>query len=108
MSSNNILADKDINAPTNIEIHNKDGGKGDVKSMEYHRQILQSKLDEGQYVVFSFLFFLLAIEASVVSSANMIFVRRRGKQTYVSPSDTLMSPCTAKITALRTKQIGIK
>jgi len=45
--SSSILADKDINASaTNGKF--VDGEKPDVKSMEYHRQVLQNKLEEGQ------------------------------------------------------------
>ncbi|KAL3425878.1 hypothetical protein PVAG01_02669 [Phlyctema vagabunda] len=73
MSANNtnVLADRDVNAQ-----QDKTATEGDVKSMEYHRQVLQSKLDEGQ------------------------------GSTYISPSDTIMSPCTAKLSAYRTKQVG--
>ncbi|QUC22653.1 uncharacterized protein UV8b_06894 [Ustilaginoidea virens] len=45
----------------------------DVKSMEYHRQVFHSKM---------------ATEPT---------------KQYVSPSDNIMSPCTAKINALRNK-----
>ncbi|KAG5943974.1 hypothetical protein E4U59_007728 [Claviceps monticola] len=48
----------------------------DVKSMEYHRQVFHSKM---------------AAEPT---------------QPYVSPSDNIMSPCTAKINALRNKHIN--
>lgn len=27
-------------------------------------------------------------------------------KTYISPSDNIMSPCTAKLSALRNKQVG--
>jgi hypothetical protein len=47
--SSNVLADKDINAPATNGAP-ADGVK-DVKSMEYHRQVLQSKLNEDQYVL---------------------------------------------------------
>ena len=30
---------------------------------------------------------------------------RRGKPTYVSPSDNIMSPCTAKLSAYRNKHV---
>ncbi|GAB0141776.1 hypothetical protein EsHS_00002356 [Epichloe bromicola] len=63
-----ILGDRDVNAP--VEHHQS--GK-DVKSMEYHRQVFQSKM---------------AAEPT---------------KQYVSPSDNIMSPCTAKINALRNK-----
>jgi hypothetical protein len=51
--SSNVLADRDINASVaNVDANAKPAdGKADVKSMEYHRQVLQSKLDEGQYVL---------------------------------------------------------
>jgi hypothetical protein len=41
--SSNILADKDIN-----EQQAPAGQKTDIKSMEYHRQMLQSRLNEDQ------------------------------------------------------------
>ncbi|CZR59219.1 related to BNS1 protein [Phialocephala subalpina] len=69
--SSNVLADRDVNAAVDAK------PVADVKSMEYHRQVLQSKLEENQ-----------------------------GKQTYISPSDTIMSPCTAKLSAYRSKQVG--
>ncbi|KAL9601728.1 MAG: hypothetical protein Q9219_002339 [cf. Caloplaca sp. 3 TL-2023] len=47
------------------------------KSMEYHRQILQSRLEED-----------------------------KGKHTYVSPSDMIMSPATKKLEALKGKRFG--
>ncbi|KAF3077045.1 hypothetical protein CFAM422_000200 [Trichoderma lentiforme] len=71
MSSNKILGDRDVNAAL------ADGqplGK-DVKSMEYHRQVFQSRMAQD------------------------------GVKQYVSPSDTIMSPCTAKLSALRSKQV---
>jgi hypothetical protein len=43
--SSNVLADRDVNASAPQQVAN---AKPDVKSMEYHRQVLQSKLDEGQ------------------------------------------------------------
>ncbi|KAH8598305.1 hypothetical protein B0O99DRAFT_684343 [Bisporella sp. PMI_857] len=69
-----VLADKDVNATTAAQqpVEGKE-----VKSMEYHRQVLQSKLDEGQ-----------------------------GKQLYISPSDSIQSPCTQKLSAYRNKQVG--
>lgn len=44
-----VLGDKDVNAAiaaaeTNNNNNNKDSGK-DIKSMEYHRQVLQSKME---------------------------------------------------------------
>ncbi|KAG0648362.1 bns1 [Hyphodiscus hymeniophilus] len=73
--SSTVLADRDINAAAAQQP--AVDAKPEVKSMEYHRQVLQSKLEESQ-----------------------------GKQTYISPSDTIMSPCTAKLSAYRSKQVG--
>jgi hypothetical protein len=36
---------------------------------------------------------------------TLITLRRDGN-TYISPSDTIMSPCTAKLNAFRNKQVG--
>jgi hypothetical protein len=49
--------------------------------------------------------------SSVLSSWNWrtncwLHWSNRGKQTYISPSDTIMSPCTAKLSAYRSKQVG--
>jgi hypothetical protein len=67
-----VLGQKDVNAPLADQQVLADGGK-DVKSMEYHRKVFQSKIQEPT------------------------------SQQYVSPSDNIMSPCTAKINALRNK-----
>lgn len=69
-----VLSNKDINVP--MLAAEQPTGKP-IQSMEYHRQVLQSKMDAEQ----------------------------QNKQ-YVSPSDNIMSPCTAKLTALRNKQVG--
>ncbi|KAK4159028.1 hypothetical protein QBC43DRAFT_138083 [Cladorrhinum sp. PSN259] len=70
--SSNVLAAKDVNmsmtSDTNI--------KPDTMSMEYHRQVLQSKMEQ------------------------------EAEKTYISPSDNIMSPCTAKLSAFRSKQVG--
>ncbi|PMD64873.1 uncharacterized protein K444DRAFT_582408 [Hyaloscypha bicolor E] len=75
--SSTVLADRDVNTSGAGANAAQQEAKADVKSMEYHRQVLQSKLDEGN-----------------------------GKQAYISPSDTIMSPCTAKLSAYRSKQVG--
>jgi hypothetical protein len=94
--SSNVLADKDINAPATNGAPAE--GAKDVKSMEYHRQVLQSKLNEDQYV-------LLVFDTPPFSLAPTN-KSTRGKQTYISPSDNIMSPCTAKLSAYRSKQVG--
>ena len=47
--SSNVLTDRDINAAAAQQPVDAKA-KADVKSMEYHRQVLQSKLEESQYV----------------------------------------------------------
>ncbi|CEJ80760.1 Putative BNS1 protein [[Torrubiella] hemipterigena] len=66
-----ILGDKDVNAA----IEQQSTLVKDVKSMDYHRQVFQSKM-----------------------------AQEPAKQ-YISPSDNIMSPCSAKINALRNKQV---
>jgi len=46
-------------------------------SLDYHRQMLQNRLEDDA-----------------------------GKHTYVSPSDTIMSPCTKKLAGLRGKRFA--
>ncbi|KAK4466997.1 Spo12 family-domain-containing protein [Cladorrhinum samala] len=84
--SSNVLAAKDVNMSmtsdntTNTNNnHNTSSDtiiKPDTMSMEYHRQVLQSKME------------------------------KEDSKTYVSPSDNIMSPCTAKLSAFRSKQVG--
>ncbi|EON98689.1 putative spo12-like protein [Phaeoacremonium minimum UCRPA7] len=71
--STNVLSAKDVNATMTSQESNS---KSSIKSMEYHRQVLQSKMEEAQ------------------------------TKQYISPSDNIMSPCTAKLNALRNKQVG--
>lgn len=53
----NVLAARDINAAAPIVNHSetkptsdKDGDVNKPKTMEYHRQVLQSRMDEDKYV----------------------------------------------------------
>ncbi|SPN97642.1 related to BNS1 protein [Cephalotrichum gorgonifer] len=71
----NVLSDKDVNQAVAARDEHPAGDK--VKSMEYHRQVLQSKMESDE-----------------------------SRTQYVSPSDNIMSPCTAKLTALRNKHAG--
>lgn len=55
MSSANVLAARDVNTsmPTHGQNHTETDGntKPDVMSMEHHRQVFQSKMEQGEYVV---------------------------------------------------------
>jgi hypothetical protein len=44
--SANALSTKDVNAPMVVPISQDSAAKPNVKSMEYHRQVLQSKIAE--------------------------------------------------------------
>ena len=93
--SANVLASKDVNASMAAQ----EPAEKSIKSMEYHRQVLQSKMEAAQYVSLR----LTAIKTS--GFLELTIALRRNKQ-YVSPSDNIMSPCTAKLNAFRTKQVG--
>ncbi|KAF7935244.1 uncharacterized protein EAE97_008151 [Botrytis byssoidea] len=83
MSSTNVLSNKDVNISAMNQINSVVDEKktpigADPHSMEYHRQVLQNKMQQngGQ------------------------------EEKYISPSDTIQSPTTAKLSAYRNKQVG--
>ncbi|KAL0943917.1 uncharacterized protein CTRU02_201804 [Colletotrichum truncatum] len=92
--SPNVLADKDVNATV---VSNNDQATKDVKSMEYHRQVLQNKMAQEKYDNPQ----THRYQNQTLNSGHI----DRSK-TYISPSDNIMSPCTAKLNALRNKQVG--
>jgi len=92
----NVLTSKDANAGIAGPATQDPAGKPDIKSMEYHRQVLQNKMESDQYVI-------SAAQDWKTVIANT--TATRGQQ-YISPSDNIMSPCTAKLSAFRTKQVG--
>ena len=53
MSSSNVLAARDVNA--SMAAQSQAGAemdaKPDVMSMEHHRQVFQSKMEQGEYVI---------------------------------------------------------
>ncbi|KAJ8068235.1 hypothetical protein OCU04_003803 [Sclerotinia nivalis] len=82
MSSPSVLSNKDVNISAMNQHAVVDEKKptmvADPHSMEYHRQVLQNKMQQngGQ------------------------------EEKYISPSDTIQSPTTAKLSAYRNKQVG--
>jgi len=52
MSSSNVLSARDVNAPMHgaASATTEADGKPDVMSMEHHRQVFQSKMEQGEYV----------------------------------------------------------
>lgn len=102
--SSSALTSKDVNASVAASVAQdpKAAASADVKSMEYHRQVLQSKIDNKSEYASPFPPFPLP------NSSHQRLTRQpitRTKQ-YISPSDNIQSPCTAKLSAFRNKQVG--
>ncbi|KAL1302507.1 hypothetical protein AAFC00_002896 [Neodothiora populina] len=82
--SSNILSDRDVNQimqneqPSN-PFMSKPSGEGDKpKSMDYHRQMMEKKLQESQ---------------------------GQSGPAYVSPSDAIMSPASQKLSSFKQRQM---
>lgn len=91
--SSQVLSDRDINAqPKPTVLPEKQEEK--TKSLEYHRQMLQSRL-QGEKSVF---------RQDIVS--RRLTLNRT--QQYVSPTDGIMSPATQKLSALRNRHVTKK
>lgn len=97
----NVLANKDVNAAmAEPQVQNMDK---DVKTMEYHRQVFQSKMAENEtYAPPKPKPDADPRRNGNVSSKDPLTCCDRNNK-YISPSDNIMSPCTAKINALRNK-----
>lgn len=96
-----VLGDKDVNAP----VAGEQPLDKDVKSMEYHRQMLQSKMNECVLALYSLAACTQHTAALCLHSAAQHPANSPRSQQYVSPSDNIMSPCSAKINALRNKHV---
>ncbi|KAI0446667.1 hypothetical protein F4803DRAFT_476666 [Xylaria telfairii] len=148
MGPANVLSEKDANNSLK-NLAGAGATKADLKSMEYHRQVLKSKMEEEKYdhtantTITPTIIFNPAVGtssgsglgtttgvsaaakhsllASSSSSSQMIVYRktlaglpanpnasgtRSSTQQYVSPSDNIMSPCTAKLNALKSRHAG--
>jgi hypothetical protein len=85
--SSNVLSVRD----NNVQLKPTPSPEKDKpKSMEYHRQVLQSRMNNEQYVILR----------NKYSNVRLIHYR---PQQYVSPSDEIMSPATQKLQAFKTK-----
>lgn len=89
----NVLAVKDANAA--MADPQATANQKDLKSMEYHRQVFQSKMAQEETYG--------RPRRNDVSSRDPLTCCENRTSKYISPSDTIMSPCTAKINALRNK-----
>lgn len=103
-TTTSALAAKDANVPMSASDNND---SVDVKKdMEYHRQVLKSKMEAQEYA------FTLhhpqgrRNDAQFFSNSDARFHLSRSGNNYISPSDEIMSPCTAKLSAMRNKQVG--
>lgn len=99
----NVLAAKDSNVPMTTTTTSASMAQDDQKQkdLEYHRQVLKSKMEAQQYVVV-----LHRSSKDLGTDAGELPCANRSGNNYISPSDEIMSPCTAKLNALRNKQVG--
>jgi hypothetical protein len=116
-SSPNVLSERDPNiAPSPEKNKRKADKQDDSKSLEYHRQVLESRLKESKSVT-TFNNATSQPDAADVASfgssnrhtqihhAHTIRSLSRNQQTYVSPSDNIMSPATAKLAAFKNRHV---
>ncbi|KAI0129215.1 hypothetical protein F4776DRAFT_159552 [Hypoxylon sp. NC0597] len=121
-----VLSDKDVNAPVQIQDTTatkdvvKDGKPTGAQSLEYHRQVLQSKMAEEKYganviTKTSTISFpsTASTEAALPPAKNPqsrllanVDAANGRQQQYISPSDNIMSPCTAKLNAFKGRIAG--
>jgi hypothetical protein len=105
----NILSERSSNIPVSPEKKDNKDSKEAPKSLEYHRQILESRLKEEKLVGIS-------LQSSTTTTtpagaivgiihAHHLVSLFSATQTYVSPSDTIQSPATQKLAAFRTKHL---
>jgi Spo12 family protein len=89
------------------------------ESLEYHRTVLESHVQEGKYVISPPIHAPVAelpnqggagdqlLDSTADGKiANPKLLHNRMQQTYISPSDTIMSPATQKLAAFKNKHMG--
>ncbi|RWA13542.1 hypothetical protein EKO27_g1571 [Xylaria grammica] len=132
MGSSNVLSEKDANnSLKNLAGTGADQpSKADIKSMEYHRQVLKSKMEEEKYGTTTTSSTTITISSTAVGASSGLgplpafsqkIIHRTlarlpanpsapgacsSTQQYISPSDNIMSPCTAKLNALKGRHAG--
>ncbi|KAI1804836.1 hypothetical protein F4811DRAFT_552521 [Daldinia bambusicola] len=121
------LATKDVNASVQTQdAAAMDNGKpSSAQTLEYHRQVLHSKMEEEKYganatttttnldTSNSVTVTVTSVDAAIPHNKNPQYCRLANsditngrQQQYVSPSDNIMSPCTAKLSALKGRAVG--
>ena len=97
------LADRPTN--THLLFHAKDEKRADdlkanmSSSLEYHRQVLQGKLENGEKDGTT-----RAENHRNFGITRLIDMFYRNNSSYVSPSDDIMSPCSKKLSDLKGKR----
>lgn len=110
----NVLAAKDVNVTmgntpeAEAEAKAKDTVTkgGAVKTMDFHRQALQSKMENQPGQDEAAAAGAPAIAPLHHKAVSKLTKKDGSENNYVSPSDEIMSPCTAKLSAFRNKQVG--
>lgn len=97
-ASASALTAKDANVP--MPATETSDTAGPIKNMEYHRQILKSKMEAQEYAHASH------PQQQDFRGSDVVSHLSRSGNNYISPSDEIMSPCTAKLSAMRNKQVG--
>ncbi|QDS70365.1 hypothetical protein FKW77_009065 [Venturia effusa] len=131
--STNILSERSSNIPISPEKKDTKDPKKEApapapKSLEYHRQMLESRLKEDKLVPGISLQSSSSLNTDAatgttgttnagvgvgvtkvvvpgIAHAHHLVALSSSSQTYVSPSDTIQSPATQKLAAFRTKHI---
>jgi hypothetical protein len=87
----NVLAERDTKAHSAAAKENEK-----PESVEYHGQMLENKLSEQKLGK-------TKLRSRVKKIAQKL---RRIQQTYISPSDGILSPATQKLAAFKSKHMG--
>jgi hypothetical protein len=89
--ASNVLAERDANAHTAATKENRE-----TESMEHGGQMLENKLSDQK-----------SEKPNLKSRVKKIAQKlRRIQQTYISPSDGILSPATQKLAAFKSKHMG--
>ncbi|TLD23582.1 hypothetical protein E2P81_ATG08926 [Venturia nashicola] len=124
MSSTNVLSERCSNIPVSPEKKDAKDSKEAPKSLEYHRQMLESRLKGEKLVPDISLQSSSSTNATTTTTTNSsgagagvakvvpgithayrFLPLSSAEKAYVSPSDTIQSPATQKLAAFRTKHL---
>ncbi|KAI1449825.1 hypothetical protein F5Y02DRAFT_370031 [Annulohypoxylon stygium] len=124
------LSEKDVNVPVQTQDATaaNNGKPSGAKALEYHRQMLQSKMADEKYglksppnTITKSTTNTTTIQSAAITSNDVaplpvqnpksrLLANVNGpivrQQQYISPSDSIMSPATAKLNALKGRVAG--